>query len=673
MTEAPVESPPTALNRRQTNIAFVAIMLGMLLAALDQTIVSTALPTIVTDLGGAGHMAWIVTAYMLAEAVSTVLSGKLGDLFGRKRVFQAGAVVFLAGSVVAGASTSMAMLIAARALQGIGGALMVTAMALIADVIPLRERGKYQGALGAVFGVTTVLGPTLGGLFTDHASWRWCFYANLPVGIIMIAVVAKAIPQVRAAARPVIDCAGIALVALASCALVLGLEWGGSEYAWGSAMIIGLFIGSVVLYVAFVLVELRAKDPMLPMSLFRQPVFTVCAVLSFIVGFAMLGAMTYLPTYVQYVNGSSATMSGVRTLPMVLGLLITLMVSGSVISATGRYKVFPIVGTAVMGVGLFLMSTMDRNTSTFLMSLNMFLLGLGIGLAMQVLTIAVQNTVPHSQLGTATSRVTFFRTIGSSFGTAIFGTLYQSQLDDNLGAAVAESGVPAQVANSASALWQLPVTRIAPILDAYTDSITFVFRWVVPVAAVGFVVAWFLKEVPLRDTSRAAASDMGEGFAAPDSSDRVAQLERAIAAAMSKLKGDAALRQDIHAASGSSVEGGEAWALGQIHWYDRIQGSASLTAIAGTHRLPIEALEPLFADVVEAGYARRDGDVLRLTAAGSAELDRLHDAWRRRLDTQLQDWDLTDTEDRALLEQALDNIATRLANESEPPRVPVSA
>ncbi|MCW8379769.1 MDR family MFS transporter [Streptomyces justiciae] len=675
MTEASVESPPKALSRRQINIAFIAIMLGMLLAALDQTIVSTALPTIVTDLGGAGHMAWVVTSYMLAEAVSTVLSGKLGDLFGRKRVFQASAVIFLAGSVVAGASTSMVMLIAARAFQGIGGGgLMVTAMALIADVIPLRERGKYQGALGAVFGVTTVLGPTLGGLFTDHASWRWCFYVNVPVGIIMIGVVASAIPQVRAAARPVIDYAGIALVALASCALVLALEWGGSEYAWGSAMIIGLFVGSVVLYVAFVLVELRVEEPMLPMSLFRQPVFTVCSILSFIVGFAMMGAMTYLPTYVQYVNGSSATMSGVRTLPMVVGLLITSMISGNVISTTGRYKVFPVAGMLVMALGLFLMSTMDRHTSVFLMSVYIFLLGLGLGLAMQVLTIAVQNTVSYNQLGTATSGVTFFRTIGGSFGTAIFGTLYTSQLDDKLPNALADSGVPAQVANSASALWKLPATQIAPVLDAYSDSITFVFQWVVPVAVIGFIAACFLKEVPLRDTARAGASDMGEGFGAPDSSDRVAQLERALAAPMSKLKDDPALRQKLHAASGSGIEGGQAWALGQIHWYGRIQGEASPAAIAETHRLPPEVLEALFADVVEAGYAERDGDALRLTAAGTTELDRLHDSWRRWLDTQLQDWNLSDPEDQALLDQAVNNIATRLVNESEPPpREPVSA
>ena len=388
------------------NVIFVTIMLGMLLAALDQTIVSTALPTIVDDLGGSGHMSWVVTAYLLAETVSTVLVGKFGDLFGRRVVFQIAAVVFVAGSVVAGVSNGMLMLIAARAVQGIGGGgLMVTAQALIADVIPLRERGKYQGAMGAVFGVTTVLGPTLGGLFTDHLSWRWCFYINVPVAVVMLVMTARYIPSVRSAAKPLIDYAGIVLVALGASALILGLSWGGNEYAWGSVTIIGLFVLSVLLLTAFVFVELRAAEPMLPMHLFRNPVFTVCSALSFIVGFAMLGSMTYLPTYLQFVDGVSATGSGVRTLPLVGGLLATSMVSGVVVGRTGRYKIFPIVGTAVMAVGLFLMSTMGRGTGVWLESLYMLILGLGIGSAMQVLTIAVQNTVAYHEMGTATSEI----------------------------------------------------------------------------------------------------------------------------------------------------------------------------------------------------------------------------------------------------------------------------
>ncbi|CRY78602.1 drug resistance transporter, EmrB/QacA subfamily [Nocardia farcinica] len=293
------------MSRARINVVFGTIVLGMLMAALDQTIVSTALPTIVADLGGAGHMAWVVTAYLLAEAVATALAGKLGDLFGRKLVFQLSGLIFIAGSMLAGLANGMLLLILARGVQGIGaGGLMVTSMALIADIIPLRERGKYQGALGAVFGVTTVVGPTLGGLFTDHAGWRWCFYVNVPLAILMILVAARTIPRVRAAARPIVDYAGIGLVALGVSCLILGLEWGGQEYAWGSWQILGLFAAAVVLLAGFVAVESRAAEPMLPMRLFRSNVFTVCSILSFIVGFAMLGAMTYLPAYLQYVDVS---------------------------------------------------------------------------------------------------------------------------------------------------------------------------------------------------------------------------------------------------------------------------------------------------------------------------------------------------------------------------------
>ncbi|MFE7120894.1 DHA2 family efflux MFS transporter permease subunit [Streptomyces sp. NPDC057654] len=667
MTTATAQAPaaPPELSRRRTNLVFVTIVLGMLLAALDQTIVSTALPTIVADLGGGGHMAWVVTAYLLAETVSTVLVGKFGDLFGRKLVFQLSAVVFVGGSILAGAANSMLMLVAARAVQGIGGGgLMVTAMALIADVIPLRERGKYQGALGAVFGVTTVVGPTLGGLFTDHATWRWCFYVNIPVAVVMVAMAARTIPAVRSAVRPLIDYMGIVLVALGASGLVLGLEWGGNEYPWGSGVVIGLFAGSAVLLTAFVLVELRAAEPMLPMHLFRNPVFTVCSVLSFIVGFAMLGAMTYLPTYLQYVDGVSATMSGVRTLPMVVGLLGTSMLSGLVVSRTGRYRIFPIVGTAVMALGLYLMSTMGRTTGPWLESLYMFVLGLGIGLAMQVLTIAVQNTVAYHELGSATSGVTFFRTLGSSFGTAIFGTLYSNRLGPNIESALARvPGVPASAVQSPQGLAKLPAAQARPIVDAYADTVNYVFQWVVPVAVVGFVVAWFLKEVPLRDSARAGASDMGEGFAAPSSAEADRQLEWAVAGVMRKAKGGPVSRQ-ILAESGSRLTAAEAWTLGQVHWRERVGAGATLSSIAAAHRMPPEVLEPAFARTAQGGYLRLSADHLSLTTAGEEELARLGAAWRSWLDANLEDWDITDPQDRARLDRALDNMAAKLLEEA---------
>ncbi|WP_328409990.1 MDR family MFS transporter [Nocardia sp. NBC_00403] len=668
-------SAPAPLSRARTNIVFGTIVLGMLMAALDQTIVSTALPTIVADLGGAGHLAWVVTSYLLAEAVATALAGKLGDLFGRKLVFQLSALIFIVGSIVAGLANGMLLLIIARAVQGLGaGGLMVTAMALIADIIPLRERGKYQGALGAVFGVTTVIGPTLGGLFTDHASWRWCFYVNVPVAIVMIALAARTIPRVRAAIKPIIDYAGIGLVALGVSSLILGLEWGGTEYPWGSGQIIGLFVAAVLLLAAFVAVELRATEPMLPMGLFRSRVFTVCSILSFIVGFAMLGSITYLPAYLQYVNGVSATASGVRTLPLVAGLLFTSILSGQIVGKTGRYRYFPIVGTAVMAVGLYLMSTMGRTTSIWLESLYMLILGLGIGLAMQVLTIVVQNTVPYTQLGTATSGVTFFRTLGSAFGTAIFGTLYTNQIATDLTAALTEvKVVPPAVAANPQQLRALPADVAAPIIDAYARSIDHVFLWVVPVALVGFVVAWFLKEIPLRDSVRAGASDVGEGFSVPDSPDRLVLLERAVSGAMRKAHAEGPIGPRILADSGSKLSPGRAWALGQVYMHTRVRGVATLEAIAHAHKMPPEVIRPIYVQVIAAGYVTADDGRVRLTDSGRAEVDRIHASWRHWLDTQLDDWDYRDPADRALLDQALENIATKLLDEEAQEREPVDA
>ncbi|WP_083419667.1 MDR family MFS transporter [Pseudofrankia sp. BMG5.36] len=537
----PPASPPAAdvLDKpggHRVGLILLALGVGMLLAALDQTIVSTALPTIVGDLGGAEHLSWIVTAYLLASTVSTPLWGKLGDLYGRKIFFQAAIVIFLVASAVAGLSQSMGQLIAFRALQGLGGGgLIIGAQTIIGDVLSPRERGRYQGVFSGLFGFASVVGPLLGGLFVDHLNWRWVFYINLPLGAIALIIVASALPSTRNRVKRSIDYVGTLALGGAATCLVLFTSLGGTTLAWSSPASISLVVGGVVLLVAFGFIEQRVVEPVLPPRLFANRVFNVSNLMGFVCGFAMFGAITFLPLFLQVVQGIEPTMSGLHLIPVMGGMLVSSTLTGRLVSRTGQYRVYPIVGSALMAIAIVMLATrITPGIGSAELVIYMLLLGLGLGGVMPVLVVSVQNAVEFRDLGAATSGSAFFRSIGGSFGTAILGAIFANQLTSKLatslhGAALPQNFSPSEV--SPKLVSGLPPAVRQGFEGAYTDAIQVAFWVAAPVAAIALVLSCFLPQLSMRSSRHVAETTpaaLGAGVEAPVSG--AASLSEAAAA-----------------------------------------------------------------------------------------------------------------------------------------------
>jgi len=634
VTVGPEPQIPQARARR---LVFAGLLLVMLMAALDQTIVATALPTIVGDLGGLSHISWVVTAYLLAQTAVTPLYGKLGDMYGRKVVLQVGLLVFLLGSALCGLSQSLDELIAFRALQGLGGGgLMVSAQAAIGDVVPPSERGRYTGLFGAVFGLASVAGPLLGGFLTGHLSWRWIFYVNLPIGVLALFVLAATLPSAAQRVHHVVDYLGTFLLAGGLSAIVLATSLGGNSYAWGSPMIVGLGIGGVLALVAFVFAERHAAEAVLPLRLLTNSVFTVTSAVGFVVGFALFGAVTYLPLFLQIVKGASPTGSGLQLLPLMGGLLITSIGSGQLITRTGRYKAFPIAGTAVMTLGLYLLSTMDPTSSQAAIFGFMFVLGLGLGMVMQVLVLAVQNAVDYSDLGVATSGATLFRSIGGSLGTAVLGAIFSNRLSSQLQSVLPASGASSSHAASvvsAKQIASLPPALRSGYLHAFTSSLSTVFLVASAVAVAAFVFSWFIRQLPLRDT--VATGDMGDTFATPRDTDSLVVIVNKIGQ-LDRREGARELVRRVAARAGVDLEPAACWLLARLSK----DGAARLEDLAQGVQIPLATLchardALLQRGLVEPGHA---GDAFELTADGHTTLALLTATGEQRLADLLQDW-----------------------------------
>jgi EmrB/QacA subfamily drug resistance transporter len=629
-----LEVTPAVKARDQSiRTVFAALILVLLLAALDQTIVSTALPTIVGELGGVTHLSWVVTAYLLASTIVSPLYGKFGDVHGRKIILQVAVVTFLIGSALCGLAQTMLQLILFRGLQGLGGGgLIVTTIAIIGDLVPPRERGRYQGVLGGVFGIATIIGPLLGGFFVDHLSWRWIFYINLPTGALALAVIAAVLRSPTTRRQHVIDYLGAMLLSVALTAIILFTSLGGTTLPWASHVILGLIALGFISTIAFIAAEARAPEPILPLGLFRNGTFAIASAVGLIVGLSLFGSITYLPIYLQVVKGESPTASGLQLMPMMLGMLVTSIASGRIISAWGRYKPFPIAGTAIMTIGLVMLSRLSAEHAVWQTSIDALVLGLGLGMVMQVLVLAAQNSVDFEHLGVATSGTTLFRSLGGALGVAIFGAIFANGLRAHL-VAVIPPGTAIPSATDPAGLAALSPDLRAAYIAALVAALQPVFVIAAIVSATACGIALLLREVPLR--GMAPAAGQGEGIAMPRDATSLEELERIITTLLAhenrwRIYADVAYRAKLN------LSAPELWMLARLGERAPLN-QASLSAGLG---VPLQDFEAPLQELCNRKIVKKSelGE-LRLTALGLEMRNRLTEARRKGLTDLLARWE----------------------------------